>query len=307
MDERETTASPRIRTCGTMAMHYALLEMHPQFRANQATIVRAAMDKRIAMAPAAWRPMDIPIVIHVVYNTPAENVSDVQIKSQIAVLNADYAAKNLDKAKIPPCWSKLIGNPGIKFHLANRDPQGNPSPGINRVKTHLTSFPSYAPEPVKFAAQGGADAWPANEYLNIWVCSLADGILGYAQFPGGPGATDGVVILNTAFGTQGTATAPFNLGRTATHEIGHWLNLRHIWGDDPDCAGSDFVDDTPNQGDANYGKPTFPHVSCNNAPDGDMFMNYMDYTDDEAMHFFTLGQVERMHTAMETMRKSFIK
>jgi len=114
------------------------------------------------------------------------------------------------------------------------------------------------------------------------------------------------VVTHTGFGTKGTAAAPFNLGRTTTHEIGHYLNLRHIWGDTPDCSGSDFVADTPNAEDANYGKPTFPSISCNNAPHGDMFMNYMDYVDDKAMFMFTAGQVARMLTTLAGPRKKLV-
>ena len=158
---------------------------------------------------------------------------------------------------------------------------------------------------VKFAASGGAEAWPADRYLNIWVCHLND-LLGYAQFPGGPPQTDGVVIDYRAFGTVGTATAPFNLGRTATHEVGHWLNLFHIWGDDGGgCGGTDQVDDTPNQGGPNTGSPSFPHITCGNAPNGDMFINFMDYVDDRTMVMFTIGQVERMHAALDEARSSF--
>ena len=114
-----------------------------------------------------------------------------------------------------------------------------------------------------------------------------------------------MVILHSAFGTTGTAAAPFDLGRTATHEIGHWLNLRHIWGDDgTGCSGDDFVADTPNAGGPNFGAPTFPHVSCNNGPNGDLFMNYMDYVDDVAMFMFTAGQVDRMQAALDGPRSS---
>jgi hypothetical protein len=137
----------------------------------------------------------------------------------------------------------------------------------------------------------------------MWVCQLGGGLLGYAQFPGGPAATDGVVILHSAFGTTGTAAPPFHLGRTATHEIGHWLNLNHIWGDDgTGCSGTDNVADTPNQGGGNTGKPTFPHVSCGNGPNGDMFMNYMDYVDDDAMFMFTAGQATRMQACLDGPR-----
>ena len=140
------------------------------------------------------------------------------------------------------------------------------------------------------------------KYLNMWVCALSGGLLGYAQFPGGPSATDGVVINTLAFGTSGTAEAPFDLGRTATHEVGHYFNLRHIWGDTEDCSGTDFVADTPNAAGPNYGTPAFPTVSCGNGPNGDMFMNYMDYVDDAAMFLFTAQQVVRMRTALDAAR-----
>jgi hypothetical protein len=162
---------------------------------------------------------------------------------------------------------------------------------------------------MKSSATGGHDAWPADKYLNIWtvprLTSPQGDLLGYAQFPGGPPATDGVVILHSAFENIGTAAAPFNLGRTATHEIGHWLNLRHIWGDDGGgCSGDDFVADTPNCADHNFGKPTFPHVTCSNGPNGDLFMNYMDYTDDDSMFMFTNGQNVRMQACLNTDRSS---
>ena len=155
-----------------------------------------------------------------------------------------------------------------------------------------------------FPRAGGIDAWPTQKYLNIWVCDLGGGLLGYAQFPGGPADTDGVVILNTAFGTTGIAAAPFNLGRTAVHEVGHWLNLNHIWGDTNDCSGTDHVDDTPKQQLPNYNKPAFPHVTCNNGPNGDMFVNYMDYVDDDTMVMFTPGQVARMYATLVGSRRS---
>ena len=137
--------------------------------------------------------------------------------------------------------------------------------------------------------------------MNLWVCKLGGGLLGYAQFPGGKAATDGVVITFTGFGTIGTAKSPYNLGRSATHEIGHWLNLRHIWGDDGSkCTGSDLVDDTPNQAGQHFGCPKFPLVSCSNGPNGDMFVNYMDYTDDRCMFMFTNGQKSRMYATLVT-------
>jgi hypothetical protein len=244
----------------------------------------------------------IPVVVHVVYNKPSENISTAQVKSQITVLNRDYRATNRDKNSTPAVWRGLVTDSRIQFELATKDPRGKATKGITRTKTSRTSFGTG--DTVKSKATGGADPWPSGRYLNIWVCSLAGGLLGYAQFPGGPPKTDGVVILNTAFGTQGTARPPFDLGRTTTHEIGHWLNLRHIWGDTEDCSGSDFVADTPNAEGPNYGKPGFPHVTCSNGPNGDMFMNYMDYVDDDSMFMFTAQQASRMHAALDGPRSS---
>ena len=144
---------------------------------------------------------------------------------------------------------------------------------------------------VKSSTTGGDDAWNTSKYLNIWVCNLGNSLLGYAQFPGGPTSTDGVVILYTAFGRTGNVVSPFNKGRTATHEVGHWLNLRHIWGD-ANC-GNDFVNDTPTQQTSNAGCPSYPHITCSNS--GDMSMNYMDYTNDACMYMFSTGQSNRMN------------
>ena len=296
-------APPTRRTCGTMDVHYRLLRTIPEYAAARAASEDHA--QRAAMSPAIGRTgcTRIPVVVHVVYKTAAQNISAAQIQSQIDVLNEDYRHKNADLATVPAPFAPATDDARIEFKLATTDPAGNPTTGITRTATATTAFSD--DDSVKSAATGGADAWPSDRYLNIWVCPLAGGLLGYAQFPGGPAATDGVVIRHSAFGTSGTAAAPFNLGRTATHEIGHWLNLRHIWGDDgTGCAGSDFVADTPNQGGPNYGTPTFPKVSCGNGPNGDMFMDFMDYVDDSAMTMFTAGQVTRMQAALDGLRSS---
>lgn len=158
---------------------------------------------------------------------------------------------------------------------------------------------------MKSASTGGADAWPSDHYLNIWVCDLGTDLYGYAQFPGGPPATDGVAINFICFGTMGTAMAPTNVGRNATHEIGHWLDCFHIWGDDgTQCSGTDHCDDTPNQAGPNRETPTFPHISCNNGPHGDLFYNHMDYTGHANRIMFTEGQVARMHATLTGARAS---
>jgi len=235
----------------------------------------------------------IPVVVHVVYYNSTQNISEAQITSQLDVLNADFRRLNADAGNTPSAWQGIAADCEVNFCMAQQDPNGNPTNGIVRVQTSVNGFSTN--DNVKFSSTGGSNIWNRDKYLNIWVCNLSSGLLGYAQFPGGPANTDGVVCDFQAFGTNGTAQAPFNLGRTATHEVGHWLNCYHIWGDDGTaCTGTDQVSDTPNQADENYGCPVFPVISCNNGPNGDMFMNYMDYTDDVCMNVFTTGQKNRM-------------
>ncbi len=298
---------PTRRKCATMDVHHRLLAQSKAYAA-----ARAAIENHVLAFAAGNRLLPagrtgvtrIPVVVHVVWNTAAENVSDAQIQSQIDVLNRDFRRLNPDVANVPAVWQSLVLDARVEFFLAAQDPGGNPTNGITRTQTTTASFAD--DDHVKSVATGGANAWPADRYLNLWVCPLGGGLLGYAQFPGGAAATDGVVITHAGFGTTGTAAAPFNLGRSATHEIGHWLNLFHIWGDDgTGCTGSDQVADTPNQGGPNFGVPAFPHVSCSNGPNGDMFMNYMDYVDDRAMVMFTAGQGVRIDAALDGPRSSF--
>jgi len=288
-----------------MEAHMRLLESDPDMRKRRARI-HAEASRMLQAGTSARRakkaPVSIPVVVHVVYRTAAENIPDAQISSQIDALNRDYAATNTDKINTPAVWAGLPQDTQIRFALATKDPKGKVTTGITRTRTKAFAFTTH--DKVKHVATGGADAWPSTKYLNLWVCTLSDSLLGYAQFPGGDPATDGVVILSTAFGTTGTARAPFNLGRTATHEVGHWLNLNHIWGDTSDCSGTDHVADTPNAQLPNYHVPHFPHISCGNGPNGDMFMNYMDYVDDKAMVMFTHGQVARMQATLAGPRNS---
>jgi hypothetical protein len=290
-----------------MVVHRRLLNESGDYREARARIENHTLEFLANEGPAAVTGVTrFPVVVHVVHKTPAQNVSDQQVHSQIDVLNRDFRATNPDTSIVPQVFKNLIADSRIEFSLATTDPDGKPTNGITRTKTSVTAFEG--DDQVKFKATGGADAWPADEYLNIWVCQLAGGLLGYAQFPGGPPETDGIVVTHTGFGTTGTASPPFHLGRTATHEIGHYLNLFHIWGDDGfGCNGTDLVHDTPNQADENTGMPTFPHISCNNGPNGDLFYDYMDYTDDPGMVMFTHGQAARMWACMDDFRSSFVR
>ncbi len=303
-EEFASGGPPTVRTCGTMPVHERLLRTVPAYAAARIQSENHAWGfARNMLSGARTGVTVIPVVVHVVYKTTVQNISDAQIKSQITILNQDFRKTNPDVNSTPAVFKPLCGDSRIEFELASKDPNGNPTTGITRTSTTKTSFSQ--DDGVKSTATGGANAWPAADYLNIWVCQLGGNLLGYAQFPGGPAATDGVVILHSGFGNTGTAAAPFNLGRSATHEIGHWLNLRHIWGDDAGgCNGDDFVSDTPNCGNSNTGKPAFPHITCNNGPNGDMFMNYMDYTDDDSMFMFTNGQILRMQACLDGDRST---
>ncbi len=241
----------------------------------------------------------IPVVFHVVYNTTAQNISDAKCIAQLNQLNLDFARLNTDAGNTPAAFSGLAANTQVQFCLAQRDPSGNATTGIIHKSTTSTSFSSN--DNVKRTANGGDNAWDATKYLNIWTCNLSGGLLGYAQFPGGSASTDGVVVLYSSVGSMtspGTAT-PYHLGRTTTHEVGHWLNLYHIWGDESACNADDNVSDTPKQKAENYGCPTYPQTTqsggrCSTTDPSSMYMNYMDYTDDGCMNMFSAGQAVRM-------------
>ena len=291
------------RSCGAVQNYFRQVDFYPDLRRNQAVLegMTAATARQGRRAQPAL-PAEIPVVVHVLHRTDADNISDEQVASQIEVLNEDYAAANQDLKSVPPVFADSVGNPGLRFALATTDPSGASTNGITRRRVTVPSFA--VDDRMKAEATGGTDPWDPTRYLNIWVCRLSGGVLGYAQFPGGPVETDGVVVLTSAFGRGGSAASPFDLGRTTTHEVGHYLNLSHIWGEArvPTCTDSDSVDDTPNQWGPNFDKPSFPSASCGNTPDGDMFMNYMDYVDDDTMVMFTDEQVARMHAALEFSR-----
>ncbi|MGH1386434.1 GEVED domain-containing protein [Kordia sp.] len=236
----------------------------------------------------------IPIVVHVLYRNSTENISDAQIQSQIDVLNEDFRRTNSDADNT---WSQAADTQ-IQFCLAKVDPNGNATTGITRKLTTREDWGGSADNFMKKPSSGGVAPWDTSQYLNMWVCPKLsapgfNNLLGFAQFPGGSAATDGVVMGYKYFGRIGTATAPFELGRTTTHEVGHYLNLRHIWGDGA-CGVDDFVSDTPESDASNTGCNT-THVSCGSV---DMVQNYMDYSDDSCMNLFTQGQKNRMRAVL---------
>ncbi len=294
------------RNCGTMS-HLRYQEVKHPFlkkRIEAQNIAIAKWNKSRSKA-SDDTIIHIPIVFHIIWTTAIQNISAAQIFSQLFVLNQDFRHNNADSINTPSQFQALMADVGVEFCLAHQDPNGNWTDGITRTHSTKSVFDMNTDD-AKFSAQGGYDAWDATKYLNIWIVPAitnngSSDILGYTQMPGGNWSTDGIVIGYKYIGTMGTAHSPFNKGRTATHETGHWLGLYHIWGDDNGaCWGSDYVDDTPNQAAYNYDCPTDPHISCSN--NGDMFMNYMDYTDDSCMNMFSLGQKARMRAVLNTTR-----
>jgi len=251
----------------------------------------------------------IPVVVHVVHDGDSiggsENIPDAQIQSQIDALNRYYRNQNPGLSSVPLVFRTLAADFEMEFCLASRDPDGNPTTGIERINGGRTTWSQALAEQLK-----PSTIWDPDKYLNIWVMRLGStnaNTLGYAQFPGFPDSTDGIVIDYTAFGTIGNLLPDFNQGKTTAHEIGHWLGLFHIWGDDNgDCGMDDGVNDTPRQASENYGCPSFPHISCSNGPNGDMFMNYMDYTDDDCSSMFTAGQKAVADFTLSNFRSSIL-
>ncbi|HQO32630.1 MAG TPA: zinc metalloprotease, partial [Chitinophagales bacterium] len=255
----------------------------------------------------------IPVVVHVVYYNAEENISQAQVNSQIEILNKDFAGIGLNVGNVPNAFSTLVSNTNIQFCLAQKKPDGTnmSEPGIDRVSAVSKGFKNPGTGYLDSYIDGTikpATIWDPTRYLNIWVLKIEENTLGYATFPAmstlnditadliGDAETDGVVIGHYYFGNTGVVEFPYDEGRTATHEVGHWLGLRHIWGDG--LCGNDFCADTPTQFTSNTDCPNFPQVTCFNGPNGDMFMNFMDYTDDACMFMFTPDQRTRMQTTM---------
>ena len=272
------------RNCSAMDNLKHLIKIYPTISQEMQGIERHTQDflKNARLRSNDDKIITIPVVVHLLFNTTSENISDQIVRSQLQVLNEDFRRLNADQTKE---WNQAT-DARIEFKLAKFAPNGNPTNGINRKFTPNAYF--HPNNQMKFAKYGGADAWPADQYLNIWVCDLLGNKMGYGQFPGGPKATDGVVIDYDFFGST-SASSKYGLGRTTTHEVGHWLNLRHIWGD-LGCGAEDLVHDTPTAAYPSYGCQT-GKVSCGSL---DMVSNFMDYSYDRCMNLFTEGQKARM-------------
>lgn len=276
-----TNARASKRICASQEVLERQLSENPELAAKMSQI-EAFTKNAMLQGRLVNGKIEIPVVVNVLYRTAAENLSLTRIQSQIDVLNADFNAANSDYNQVPALFSGVKANVGISFVLDQ----------VIRKSTTKSSWGTR--DAIKKTKQGGLNPTSPTTKLNLWVGTIGGGILGYAQFPGGSSATDGVVCdpLYIGVTSNSSVSYPYNLGRTATHEVGHWLNLRHIWGD-ANC-GNDLVSDTPNHDSANFGVPTYPHYSTCSGTPVEMTMNYMDYTDDRGMYMFSLGQKSRM-------------
>lgn len=292
--------------CGTEVITNQMIAANPDY-AQARLKVNSETERWIKSHPDKNKTIiTIPVVVHVVWRTNTHNISDAQIQSQIDILNQDYRKNNIDTINTPSIWQGIAADCEIEFCLAKTDPNGLPTTGIERTQTTHGKFGMNSD--IHTSIAGGADDWPNDDYLNIWVCDIQNGLLGYATLPSSSiGDGDGLVIGYKYFGNTGSVQPPYNKGRTATHEIGHWLNLEHLWGSG-NC-GNDQVSDTPKQEQENYSCPGFPlHIdACNTLnPNGNMFMNYMDYTNDACMNLFTNGQKNRMLAAINNYRPNML-
>jgi hypothetical protein len=300
------------KKCATDLKRFEALSRNPALwkeRQSISTFTKEWVEKD-DLSKGSLAIVKLPVVVHVVWRTADQNISDEQIKSQIDILNRDFRKLNNDHIKTPSPFKNLVADVGIEFCLASRDPAGMVTNGITRTKTTVSNI---GDKDRWFSTiRGGKDPWNTKKYINIWVCEAGEDLYGFAFLPGtaDPPEADGLVISPQFFGSVGTAVASFpnHKGRTTTHEMGHYFNLEHLWGpDDSACEEGDDVADTPPQLEATYDCPGFPlRDDCTPSGNGVLFFNYMDYVDDECMYMFTEGQKKRMLAALNGPRASLL-
>ena len=319
------------KKCATMEIHYQKMQEDPVYRYNMQELERLLQNPTTKSKQPPWTLVDIPVVFHIVHTGTAvgvgPNISDALVMAQFDQLYDDFRRLNSDTNNTPVGFINDAADTEIGFCLAAEDPNGNATTGINRVNLNTLSgvdindcwSPSYISGNVVTPLN-----WNRDNYLNIYCVPRIDdeytgpcygnSLLGFAQFPGGAAATDAVVNTYFSFGSISTPnpiTTPYNLGRTVTHEVGHWFGLNHIWGDDcgggSTCSGTDYVTDTPNQRCATYGCPNGIQTdNCTNTSPGIMYMNYMDYSNDACLNLFTNGQAGRMQSMINSLRPSLL-
>lgn len=307
-----STPAKSQKKCGTENKRFEALSRNPALIKERQIIeefTKNWIDKEDA-AKSGQIVVKIPVVVHVVWRTADQNISDEQIKSQIDILNKDFRKLNSDVNKTPAFFKNLVADVGIEFCLAARDPAGMATNGITRTKTTVVDIGDK--DRWFTTLRGGKDAWNTKKYINIWVCEAGEDLYGFAFLPGtaDPPEADGLVISSEYFGSTGTAIASFpnHKGRTTTHEMGHYFNLEHLWGpDESECEEGDGVADTPVQFEATYDCASYPlKDDCSPTDNGILFFNYMDYVDDECMYMFTEGQKKRMNASLNGFRSTLL-
>lgn len=293
-------------SCGTHDLHEQLLASDNHYKNTRANI-SAVLEQSTLWTNRVTSHIRIPVVVHVIWHTEDQKISMEQVQNQIDSLNRDYNLQNKDTQDVPSRWKDRVANPNISFFLTKRDPAGKAHDGVVWVWTDVSRF-GKKDRRMKLAEKG-SPGWDSTRFLNIWVCNMTE-FLGFATYPGHNSALDGAVIQWDVFGSLGKNINPsYNLGRTTVHEVGHWLNLPHPFDrEQGEVSDTTRVPVTPEG--KNFGKPLYPVVSTmidgktNKAEGGDMFMNFMDYADDDTTIMFTKGQVERMRVTLMTQRRS---
>ena len=282
------------------------------FEKDEATLRRIEANERFTQqwisenqtSVALREVITIPVVVHILYKEEADNFTDLEIEAQIDGLTADFRKMNNNANSIPAEFRPLAADIEFEFCLSTVDPEGKPTNGIVRRRTWVDTFGAqFLPaNDIHYQNLGGSDAWDTEHYVNIWVGTLPGSTAGYATLPGeaSEASMDGIVISKNSFGFFCSPNSGLSLGRTLTHEMGHYFNLLHIWGDASGCLTDDLVNDTPLQDVSSSGCPAHPQITCES---NDMFMNFMDYSDDACLAMFTEGQKLRMRAALEGPRK----
>ncbi len=247
--------------------------------------------------------INIPVVVHIVYPTEAENISDAQVFSQIDALNRDFNLENTNLDRVHPDFKNRIGKVGFNFCLATIDPTGQPTTGITRTPTNDDFEYSRGATWIYHTPEGGKTAWNTTQYLNIWVTKTGLGIAGFGSKPNqNPLEQDGIILSVDYFGQEGTALPNYRLGRVGTHEVAHYFNVFHNWGLG-ECGHDDFVADTPIQSTSYNGCPNIDESSCDSR---DITANFMNNSQDACLAMFTKGQAMRMQAALIHARSGLL-
>ncbi len=254
----------------------------------------------------------IPIVFHVVWHEDEENITDQQIRSQVEILNGAFASGTQASTAILDIFKDYAAKPGLRFCLADRDPEGVPTDGILRryaEEAFLADKKVRGRTSIFYDEFGGSNAWDPSRYINVWI-AVSNRFAGYATFPGEVDfpEEEGIIIDPSYIGNIGSAqqNRPFHQGKTLVHEMGHYFGLRHIWGsfNNPNCADDDGIEDTPPQAQAYSGCPFGTMISCNSP---DMYQNHMDFTDDNCSLFFTIGQADKIQSVLKQYRPGLLE